>query len=53
LVLDLIAVIATVIAGVLFRWASIAIFRTKGGFVVSAAAASALPVYLSALVDSL
>ena len=53
LALDLSAVIAAVISGVLFRWAWLAVFGTKVRFVVSAAAASAMHFCLSAFVDFL
>ena len=53
LALDLFAVIATVMAGVLFRWAWLAVFGTKVGLVGSTAAASTLLVCLSAFVDFL
>jgi branched-subunit amino acid transport protein AzlD len=49
-VFNLFAVIAAAaIAGVLFRWVYFAVFGTKVDFVVTTAAAGALPVCLSAL----
>jgi hypothetical protein len=44
---------AAAIVGVLFRWVCLAVFGTKVGFVVSAAAAGALLVCLSAFVGFL
>jgi len=52
-VLDLFAIIAAAIAGVLLRWILLAVFGTKVGFVVSIAAGSTLPACLLAFVDIL
>jgi hypothetical protein len=53
LAFNLFAVIAAAIAGVLFRWVCLAAFGRKIGFVVSTAAAGALPVCLSAFIGFL
>jgi len=53
LALDLFAVIAAAIAGVLSRWVCLGIFGTNVGFVVSTAAVSVLPACLLAFVDFL
>jgi len=49
----LFAVLVTVIGGGLFRLVRLAVFGTTEGFVVTAAAAGALPAQHSAFVDLL
>jgi len=51
--LNLFAIIAAIIAGVLVRCVQLAIFGTNENFMVSGTAARALPVGLSAFVDFL